>query len=92
MSDWSPEKQAEVKRNWMNIRERAAEIAAVGVKHLERQRDAARERGDQAEVERLEQIIRTQRERVERMQRAKQATGPGQAGPAPEAQAGPPLQ
>lgn len=92
MSDWSPETQAKVKKNWMNIKERAGELAMVGVKHLERQRDEARARGDQAEVERLEQIIRTQREQAERMLRAQQAANPGAPGLAPEVQAGPPLQ
>lgn len=92
MPDWSPEKQAEVKKNWMGIRERAVEVAMMGMRHLERQRDEARARGDQAEVERLDQILRTRREQVEQMQRAQQAASPGQAVPAPEAQAGPPLQ
>ncbi|HVG58112.1 MAG TPA: hypothetical protein VNA24_06130 [Hyalangium sp.] len=92
MSDWSPETQAQVKKNWMNIKERAAELAMVGVKQLERQRDEAKARGDQAEVERLEQVIRTQREQAERMQRAQQAANPGDPGFAPEVPAGPPLQ
>jgi hypothetical protein len=92
MSDWSAEKQAEVKRNWMSVRERAGELAMVGLKHLERQRDEARARGDHAEAERLEQVLRTQRERAEKMLRAQQANDPGMAVPAPEAQAGPPLQ
>lgn len=92
MSDWSPETQAQVKKNWMNIKERAAELAMVGVKQLERQRDEAQARGDQAEVERLEQVIRTQREQAERMQRAQQAGNPGTPGFAPEVPAGPPLQ
>jgi hypothetical protein len=92
MSDWSPEKQAEVKRNWMNVRERAGELAMVGLKHLERQRDEARARGDHAEAERLEQVLRTRREQTEKMLRAQQANDPGMAVPTPEAQAGPPLQ
>ena len=92
MADWSPEKQAEVKKNWMNIRERAGELAAVSVKIMERQRDDARARGDQAEADRLEQAIRIQRERAEQAQRAPQATNPAPAGLAPEAQAGPPLE
>ncbi len=92
MADWSPETQAQVKKNWMSIKDRAAEMAMAGLKHTERQRDEARARGDQAEVDRLEQVLRTQREQVEKIQRAQQASGPGSAGPAPEVQAGPPLQ
>jgi hypothetical protein len=91
MSDWSPEKQTEVKKNWMNIRERAGDLAAASVKIMERQRDEARARGDQAEVERLEQAIRIQRERAEQV-RALNATSPAPVGPAAEAQDGPPLQ
>jgi hypothetical protein len=92
MSDWSPETQAQVKKNWMNIRERAGELAMVGVKHLERQRDEAKARGDQAEFERLDQLVRTQREQAEKMIRAQQAANPGSPGPATEVPAGPPLQ
>jgi hypothetical protein len=92
MSDWSPETQAQVKKNWMNIKERAGEMAMVGVKHLERQRDEAQARGDHAEVERLEQIIRTQREQAEKMLRAQQAANSGAPGVAPEVPAGPPEQ
>jgi hypothetical protein len=92
MQDWSPEKQAEVKKNWMNIRERAGDLAAVSVKIMERQRDEARARGDQAEADRLEQAIRIQRERAEQAQGAPQATNPAPAGLAPAAQDGPPLQ
>jgi parvulin-like peptidyl-prolyl isomerase len=91
MSDWSPEKQAQVKKNWMNIRERAGEMAMLGVKHLERQRDEAKARGDQVEFERLDQLIRTQREQAEKMLRAQQAANPGAPGLAPEGQAEPPL-
>lgn len=92
MSDWSPEEQAEVRKSWMTIRERPAELVMAGLKRLERQRDEARARGDQAEVDRLEQILRTRREQVEQMQRAQQAADPGQAGPAPEEEAGQPMQ
>lgn len=92
MADWSPEKQAEVKKNWMSIKDRAAELAMAGLKHTERQRDEAQARGDQAEVDRLEEVIRTQREQVEKIQRSQQAAGPGPAGPAPEVQTGSPLQ
>jgi hypothetical protein len=92
MSDWSPEKQAEVKKNWATVRERTAELAMVGLKHLERQRDEARARGDQSEAERLDKILRGRLEEVERMQQAQQAANPGPALPAQEAQAGPPLQ
>jgi hypothetical protein len=92
MSDWSPETQAKVKKNWMNIKERAGELAMMGVKHLELQRDEAKARGDQAEFERLDQLVRTQREQAEKMLRAQQAANPGASGPAPGAQAEPPLQ
>jgi hypothetical protein len=92
MSDWSPETQARVKKNWMNIKARAGELAMVGVKHLERQRDEAKARGDQAEFERLDQLVRTQREQAEKMMRAQQAANPGSPGLAPEVQAAPPLQ
>jgi hypothetical protein len=92
MSDWSPETQAQVKKNWMNIKERSGEIAMLGVKHLERQRDEAKARGDQAEFERLDQLVSTQREQAERMLRAQQAANPGASGLAPGVQAEPPSQ
>jgi hypothetical protein len=92
MSDWSPETQAQVKKNWMSIKERAGEMAMMGVKHLERQRDEAKARGDQVEFERLDQLVRTQREQAEKMMRAQQAANPGAPGLAPEVQTEPPLQ
>jgi len=92
MSDWDPETQARVKKNWMNIRERSGEFAMMGVKHMERQRDEARARGDHEEVARLDQLIRTQREQAEKMLRAQQEANPGAPGPATEVPAGAPLQ
>jgi hypothetical protein len=90
MADWSPEKQAEVKKSWMSLRERSAELAMVGLKELERQRDEARARGDQAEFERLDEIVRTQSEQLERMRaNPQQPMVPALADPTPEAQPGP---
>jgi hypothetical protein len=96
-TDMSPEMRGELKQKWSTLRGRAAELAMRGVQELERQREEARARGDQAEFERLDAIVLQQRQRVERM-RAIQAEPPAQTPdssstePPPEQQAGPPLE
>jgi hypothetical protein len=95
-ADMSPEMRGELKQKWSTLRGRAAELAMRGVQELERQREEARARGDQAEFERLDAIVLQQRQRVERM-RAIQAELPAQtpdssSEPPPEQQAGPPLE
>ncbi|WP_224248494.1 hypothetical protein [Hyalangium gracile] len=94
LTDMSPEARGELKKKWSSLRNRAAELAMKGVEQLERQREEARARGDQAEFERLDTAIRTHKERVELMRGARPelpATGPG-PGLAPPVQAGPAVQ
>lgn len=92
LTDMSPDMRGELQQKWSSLRGRAADLAERGVQELERQRVAARVRGDQAEVERLDAIINQQWERVERL-RAIQAQAPSERPefPSPE-QAGPPLE
>jgi hypothetical protein len=72
----SPERQAEVARMWGSVRERTAERAAEVLRDLERQRDEAQARGDQAEVDRLEQTITRHREGLEVLRGTRPYTGP----------------
>ena len=67
VAELTPEKQAEVNQMWLTLREHTAENALEGIRELERQRDEAQARGDQVEVDRLEQLIMAQREGVEEL-------------------------
>jgi hypothetical protein len=92
ITDLSPQAREGIQKKWSSLRNRAADMALRGVESLERQRDDARARGDQAEYERLEALIRQHRERVELMRGARpEAPGAGPGVP-PPAQSGPPLQ
>jgi hypothetical protein len=85
LTNLSPEQQSEVKHKFGAMGQRAAELAERGAQQLERQREEARARGDVAEVNRLEEILRGHRERMERMRQHRLQL-------APEVQAGPPVQ
>jgi len=85
ITDMSREQQSEIKNKFLSLRERAAEVAERGAQELERQREEARARGDVAEVERLEQILRSHRDRMEKLRQQRTEL-------APEVQAGPPVQ
>ncbi len=61
---------------WGSVRERTAERAAEALRDLERQRDEAQARGDQAEVDRLEQTITRHREGLEVLRGTRPYTGP----------------
>jgi hypothetical protein len=92
ITDLSPQAREGIQKKWSSLRNRAADMALRGVENLERQRDEARARGDQAEYERLEALIRQHRERVDLMRGARPeapAAGPGVPAPA---QSGPPMQ
>jgi hypothetical protein len=52
---------------WRTVKERTAEHVVERIQELERQRDEAQARGDQVEVDRLEQLIMAQREGVEEL-------------------------
>lgn len=54
----------------MRLRERPRELVLKAVEILERQRDMARERGDEAEWQRLDALLQRQRERLENMKAA----------------------
>lgn len=88
----SPERQAEVARMWGSVRERTAEKAAEVLRDLERQRDEAQARGDQAEVERLDQSITRHREGLEVLRGTRPYTGPLKNRYAPAEPAEPPTQ
>jgi hypothetical protein len=66
-AELTPEKQAEVDQMWRTVKERTAEHVLEQIQQLERQRDEAQARGDQVEVDRLEQLITAQREGVEEL-------------------------
>lgn len=88
----TPEVAEGVRQKWSSLRNRAADMALRGVENMERQRDEAKARGDQAEYERLDGIIRQHRERVELMRGATPVGPPPTPGLPPPAQSGPPLE
>ena len=81
----SPEQQREVKNKLLTLGQRTGELAERGARELERQREVARARGDEAEVNRLDELLRVYQDRMERTRQQRLEL-------APEAQAGPPVQ
>jgi len=85
LTNLTQEQQAALKHNLLNAGQRAAEMAERGAQELARQQEEARVRGDVAEVNRLEGILRNHRERMEKLRQRQLELDPG-------AQAGPTLQ
>ena len=85
LTNLSPEQQREVKNKFLTLGQRTGELAERGARELERQREMARARGDEAEVNRLDELLRVYQERMERTRQQRLEL-------APEAQAGPPVQ
>jgi hypothetical protein len=93
LADMSPEQKEGMRRKWLSVRERAAELAQRGAEHLAQEREEARARGDQAEVDRLDTALRERQAQVKRM-REIQGEAPQQPPPEDEqpARPGPPLE
>jgi methionine synthase I (cobalamin-dependent) len=83
-TNMTQEQQATMRNNFRTMSQRAAEMAERAAQEQARQQEEARVRGDVAEVNRLEGVLRAHRERMERMRQRPEL--------APEAQAGPPLE
>jgi len=84
MTDMGPEAKVQLRQKWMSLRERAADLTMRSVEVLERQRDEARTRGDQAEFDRLDGVIRQQQERLEKMRANRALLSPSEVGGPPE--------
>jgi hypothetical protein len=56
-----------VNQIWRNLKENTAQNVEESIRELERQRDEAQARGDQVEVDRLEQLITRKKEAVEEL-------------------------
>jgi hypothetical protein len=85
ITDLSAEQRSEIKNKFFSIKDRTVELAERGAEELVRQREEARARGDQAEFQRLDQLIRAHRDRMNALRQRRSELEP-------EEQAGPPLQ
>lgn len=75
------QQQQQMRNTLSSMNSRAAEMAERGAKELERQRDEAQARGDVAEVTRLNGLLDTYQERLERMRQHRLELAQPQAGP-----------
>jgi hypothetical protein len=75
------QQQQQMRNTLSSMSTRAAEMAERGAQELERQRDEAHARGDVAEFNRLNGLLDTYRERMERIHQQRLELAPAQAGP-----------
>ncbi|WP_044181083.1 hypothetical protein [Hyalangium minutum] len=81
LTNLTDQQRGQLKNSLLSAGLRAAELAERGAKELERQREEAHARGDVAEVNRLDGLLDSYRERMERMRQQRLELAPAQAGP-----------
>lgn len=81
LTNLTEQQRGQLRKSLLSTGLRAAELAERGAKELERQREEAHARGDVAEVNRLDGLLDSYRERMERMRQQRLELAPAQAGP-----------
>lgn len=81
LTNLTEQQRGQLKRSLLSTGLRAVELAERGAKELERQREEAHARGDVAEVNRLDGLLDSYRERMERLRQQRLELAPAQAGP-----------